>query len=51
MTCIRQENLVLKKLRKDEIVSVIGIGAFPYASLVEMVGNAFWHRRIRALSH
>jgi 2-keto-3-deoxy-L-rhamnonate aldolase RhmA len=34
-----KENLVLKKLRKDEVVSVVGIGAFPYASLVEMVGK------------
>lgn len=39
MTCIQQENLVLKKLRKDEVVSVVSIGAFPYASLVEMVGK------------
>jgi len=34
-----KENLVLKKLRKDEVVSVVSIGAFPYASLVEMVGK------------
>ena len=34
-----KENLVLKKLRKDEVVSVVNIGAFPYASLVEMVGK------------
>ncbi len=46
-----KKNLVLKKLRKDEVVSVVGIGAFPYASLVEMVGNAFWHGRTGALSH
>ncbi len=34
-----EKNLVLEKLRKDEVVSIVGIGAFPYASLVEMVGK------------
>lgn len=34
-----KENLVLKKLRKDEVVSVVNIGAYPCASLVEMVGK------------
>ncbi len=34
-----KKNLVLKKLKKDEVVSVVSIGAFPYASLVEMVGK------------
>ncbi len=34
-----KRNQVLEKLRRDEIVSVVNIGAFPCASLVEVVGR------------
>ncbi len=34
-----KKNLVLEKLKKDEVVSVVNLGAFPYAPLVEMVGK------------
>lgn len=34
-----KKNLVLKKLRKGQIISVVGIGTFPCASLVEIVGR------------